>query len=507
MPSLLHFATSASKSSGVISLGHETGAERVDLAVVATLPVMDSQQFPPPPDPQSYSSLPPISSFFSMYPPAFQPYGPPVQDQNYWYSGFPTTTSLTSTYNAGGFSQEHGQLTKSQPFYSTAFPSFISSTSPLCNLSSFLPDAYSSPQAGPSFSGTDAASHKTYTPLLPVVSGHPKEESSAHAQEEKPKVQSSTAAVEESREVTDVVDVPQKRFPAIVVRSSDGLRPVYLYNLPNMDRCYSFSYSRRDGRFDMHYCNGCYESVKMKVTVHVSTYFFHSDPTRLEHVCTPKLLIQEISKYTGRTVKLPLTKYLVVQKVITKQELTKQSASDTEQKPAVVQLNTKNTRAKPAILFANEEKDQLLVPSLESRLSSSLVPLLIDRITFNLVSLILLPSTQCNSTPKLCGHLLEDFALLLFWNKADYGFITACKYTIRPVKSHFYSSYSSRFLSSFRLMPVQRGIRRQVDIAYIYFMADGSVAVLFPNHDFYRSIPRELTESVAFFPVFITRFY
>ncbi|EYC20524.1 hypothetical protein Y032_0021g259 [Ancylostoma ceylanicum] len=67
--------------------------------------------------------------------------------------------------------------------------------------------------------------------------------------------------------------------------------------------------------------------------------------------------------------------------------------------------------------------------------------------------------------------------------------------------------YSSRFLSSFRLMPVQRGIRRQVDIAYIYFMADGSVAVLFPNHDFYRSIPRELTESVAFFPVFITRFY
>ncbi|KAL6724481.1 hypothetical protein Aduo_019368 [Ancylostoma duodenale] len=382
----LHFATSTSKSSGAVSLGHEAGAERVDLSLVATLQVMDGSQFPSPPDPQSSSNLPAISSFFSMYPSPFQPYAAPLQEQNHWYTGLPPPTSLTSTYSAAGFSQEQAQSTTPQPPHAAVFPNFMSSTFPLCDPTSFLPDTYYSAQAGPPFPGTDAASSKTYTSLLPGMTEASKEASSTQTEEDKPDGQDIPASVDESPDVTDIVTVPRKHFPAIVVQSSDAPHPVFLYNIPTTDRCYSFSYSSINGRFDMYFCKGCYESEKKSVVLFVSAYFFQGDPAKLEHVCTPKVLIQEISNYTGRKVKLPLTRYLVVQKVINQKVITKQDGAGTKrscggtEKSTFVQSEAKNVEPKPAS-----------------------APLCV---TYN--GTVDLLTVQCTSKPRVDDYLLED---------------------------------------------------------------------------------------------------
>ncbi|CAJ0608870.1 unnamed protein product [Cylicocyclus nassatus] len=107
---------------------------------------------------------------------------------------------------------------------------------------------------------------------------------------------------------------PHKRYPALLVQMTNRNNPVLLYNAPNTDRCYSFIFARKAGRFDVYMCKGCYEIVPQEIIVHVHGNYFQTDPTNLPHICKPKLLIEEISQYTKRNVKMPLKKYLLVQK-------------------------------------------------------------------------------------------------------------------------------------------------------------------------------------------------
>ncbi|VDK50553.1 unnamed protein product [Cylicostephanus goldi] len=107
---------------------------------------------------------------------------------------------------------------------------------------------------------------------------------------------------------------PHKRYPALLVQMTNRVNPVLLYNAPNTDRCYSFTFSRKEGRFDVYMCKGCYEIVPQQIIVHVHGNYFQTDPANLPHICKPKLLIEEISQYTKRNVKMPLKKYLLVQK-------------------------------------------------------------------------------------------------------------------------------------------------------------------------------------------------
>ncbi|ETN85014.1 hypothetical protein NECAME_01576 [Necator americanus] len=271
-------------------------------------------------DSQPSGSLPAVSSFFPMYSPTFPPYVPSLYEPYQYYSGFPSVTSLPSTCAPVDVFREQSQFTSS-PLYSTVFSTFASVHPTLCTQLSG--ETSSSDQAQTSSSGLTVTSSETSEE--PSTSGvemtrNEKNSNNSLPGDQSP-VQNSSPDVERScRKETGASTGSERTFPALIVYSCDRIRPVLLYNAPDTNRCYSFSYSRKKSRFDVYLCNGCYETKKEMITVLVNNNHFQSDPARLEHICTPKLLTDEISAWTNRKVKLPLTRYLVVQKVVVKKD-------------------------------------------------------------------------------------------------------------------------------------------------------------------------------------------
>ncbi|KAL6724482.1 hypothetical protein Aduo_019369 [Ancylostoma duodenale] len=59
------------------------------------------------------------------------------------------------------------------------------------------------------------------------------------------------------------------------------------------------------------------------------------------------------------------------------------------------------------------------------------------------------------------------------------------------------------FISIVCAIPEQ-GDMHEVEVAYIYLKADGTIAMFFPNRNFYRYLLMELAESVTLFPILIS---
>ncbi|VDM75173.1 unnamed protein product [Strongylus vulgaris] len=258
----------------------------------------NSSHLPLAPNGQLYANLPPVSTFFISNPSAFHPYEPPAYEPYGWFTEC-TTPAFTETYNSTYSPQDHIDLPRPKPLYPTAYHGFIPAD-PEDNRTSFLPRIPSLP-----------TKESTFGHLVSEVEA--KEVVEVDLKKEEPKID--TCVEEHTIDVLIANSVPHKYFPAVLVQSMGKSRPFLLYNAPGTDRCYTFTHICKEGRFDVYFCNGCHEAKKEDITLLVHGNYFQSDPSRLPHVCSPKLLIEEISHYTKRKVKLPLKKYLLVQKV------------------------------------------------------------------------------------------------------------------------------------------------------------------------------------------------
>ncbi|ETN85015.1 hypothetical protein NECAME_01577 [Necator americanus] len=167
---------------------------------------------------------------------------------------------------------------------------------------------------------TDGSLETVVKPDTPAADGSPKailnSETPATDISMEPVLKSDTPATDVSLDVVLKSDTPtthvplgpipsRKLFSAINLPSKKGTH-ILIYNIANSDNCYVFQTYEVGKEVRNYRCVGKYSSgTKCTATVMGSENHFYSDPTKLDHKCIPRSLLQEISMRTKRTVYNP----------------------------------------------------------------------------------------------------------------------------------------------------------------------------------------------------------